>query len=88
VFKLLRKPFVEGQSGCLRTRVANILSLSNEGRHACHGHDMTVVLFDHGRKEFSHKMEVRENVDIEDPFRFFGWLVYDEHAIPSAGIVD
>jgi hypothetical protein len=49
---------------------------------------MTVVLFDHGRKEFSHKMEVRENVDIEDPFRFLGWLVYDEHAVPSAGIVD
>lgn len=79
---------MEGQSGCLRTSIAHVLSLSNEGCHARYGHNMTVVLLDHGGKEFPHEMKVRKDVDVEDPFCLFGRLVHYQHAVSSAGIVD
>ena len=52
-------PILRGsQSSCLYTGVAHVLPLSNKGRHARHGDNMTVVLLDHGGEKLLHEMKM------------------------------
>lgn len=67
---------MEGQGGCLCTRIAHVLPLGNEGCHARHGHDMAVILPGHGWREFPHEMEMGQNINVEDSFRLCSRLVY------------
>lgn len=58
------------------------------GCHACNGHNVAVVLLDHGRQELPHRQEVGKRVDLERPANRALRLIKNRHGIANSGIVD
>jgi hypothetical protein len=88
VLQLRGQTFVESHRGGLCAVVVHNRCHGHVGCHACNGHDVAVVLLDHGRQELPDRQEVGKRVDLERPADGGLWLIENGHGIANSGIID
>lgn len=79
---------MKGQRARFGGRVVGYAGAGHEAGHAGHGHNVPLVLLDHGRQELAHRVPVAEQVDAENLLQLARRRVDDGVRGADSSVVD